>query len=84
MEKSEETFEITLTEGQESKRLVIRPEDTTDGVPVYHCYRSEATGSAIGQLRQEPTGEWVQIWGDLPQDSVKQIGNAITRALNRF
>ena len=76
MEKSEGAFEIAVNEGPDAKRLVIRPEDTTDGVPVYHCYPANGSAS-IGQVRQEPTGEWVLIWGDLPRDTVNQIGAAI-------
>jgi len=77
METSANTFEIVINEGSEMKRLVIRPQDTTDGVPVYDSY--SADGIIISQLRQEPTGEWIQIWGDMPGDSVVQIGKAITR-----
>lgn len=80
MEKSADDFEITINEGADTRLLVIRPEDTTDGVPVYHCYPVNASAS-IGQVRQEPTGEWVQIWGDLPHDTVKQIGAAIARRM---
>ncbi len=75
MEKSEGVFEITIDESSGTKKLAIRPEDTTDGVPVYHCYSAE--GAVISQLRQEPTGEWVQIWGDLSPDSVTETGEAI-------
>jgi len=76
METSAGTFEIMINEGSEMKRLIIRPQDTTDGVPVYHGYSTD--GIIISQLRQEPTGEWIQIWGDMPPDSVVQIGKAIT------
>ena len=74
MEKSEDTFEITLTSRQMDKPVLVRPEQTTDGIPVYHCFLE---GRSISQLRQEPSGEWTQIWGDFSPEVVQQLGNSI-------
>jgi len=73
MEKSDEVFKIRVKEASD-KYLLIRPEETTDGVPVYHCY---SEGISICQLRREPSGEWTQLWGGLSADSVGRIGGAI-------
>ncbi|SEL28834.1 hypothetical protein SAMN05421740_104155 [Parapedobacter koreensis] len=75
MEKSDELFEVRLADGQFGDRpLTIRPEQTTDGVPIYHCYTKE---TSISQLRQETSGEWTQLWGDLQPDTVQRLGEAI-------
>ncbi len=72
METSGENFEVNLGMGT---NLLVRPEQTTDGVPVYHCYTDD---TVISQLRQEPSGEWIQVWGELPRDIVQQLGERIT------
>lgn len=77
MEKSEDVFEIEINEGPRSKRLVVRPAHTTDGIPIYQCHSQD--GTFISELRMETSGEWVQLWGNLPNDSVVRIGEAITR-----
>jgi len=74
MEKSEDTFEITLAGRLMDKPVLVRPEQTTDGIPVYHCFLE---GRSASQLRQEPSGEWTQIWGDFPQEIVQQLGESI-------
>jgi len=76
LKKSEDAFEIEVADDQLAK-LVIRPQHTTDGIPVYHCHLQD--GTSVGELRQEPAGEWVQLWGDLRADSVERIGEAIAR-----
>lgn len=76
MEQSERTFEITENDGLLDGPLLIRPKQTTDGIPIYHCYRD---GVPVSELRQETSGEWVQLWGDLPTDAVAQVGAAIAR-----
>ena len=79
MEKSEDAFEIEVADDRLAERLIIRPQDTTDGIPVYHCHLQD--GTSISELRQEPTGEWIQIWGDLSAGSVTKIGAAIAHHL---
>jgi len=74
MEKSEDTFEIRLAGRLMDKPVLIRPEQTTDGIPVYHCLLE---GRSISQLRQEPSGEWIQIWGDFPPEIIRQLGESI-------
>ena len=75
MKKLEETFEINATDRLKDKQVLVRPEQTTDGIPVYHCF---ADGRSIGQLRRESTGEWTQIWGDLTPELIQQLGDSIT------
>ncbi len=79
MEKSEDAFEIEVTDDQLAEQLVIRPQHTTDGIPIYHCHLQD--GTSIGELRQEPSGEWLQVWGDLPDNTVERIGKAIAQRM---
>ncbi len=75
MEKSAEDFEISLSNGQfANERLLIKPVQTTDGIPIYNCHLE---GKSISQLRQATSGEWVQIWGTLDTDTIQHIGRAI-------
>ncbi len=78
MEKSEEIFKIKVNYGASDKPILVQPEQTTDGVPIYHCY---CDGISIGELRQEASGEWVQLWGDLSAHSLQQVGEAIASHL---
>lgn len=75
MEKTEGVFEIAINEDSAVKHFVVRPEHTTDGVPIYHCYSQD--GILVCELRQETSGEWEQLWGDLSHGVVVQIGRAI-------
>jgi len=77
MEKSEHVFEIEISDGLPSKQVMVRPKHTTDGIPVYQCHLPD--GALICELRRETSGEWVQLWGNLPDDSVTRLGNAIGR-----
>ncbi|MFC7522490.1 hypothetical protein ACFQRK_00930 [Parapedobacter sp. GCM10030251] len=74
MEKSEDTFEIILPGRLTDRPVLVRPEQTTDGIPIYHCFLD---GTSISQLRQEPSGEWVQIWGNFSPEIVQQLGARI-------
>lgn len=76
MEQSGDTFEITLAGRLLDKPVLVRPEQTTDGVPIYHCFLD---GTSISQLRQEPSGEWIQIWGNFSPEIVQQLGASITQ-----
>jgi len=75
MEKSDEIFEVVLDDGQfAGTALIIRPEETTDGIPIYYCY---ADGTAVSELRRETSGKWAQLWGDLSAGTVQRLGAAI-------
>ena len=54
--------------------LQIQPEDTTDGVPYFIC---ETNGVEIARLRRNEHNAWEQIWGDLDERTINNIGKAI-------
>lgn len=78
MKTAEGIFEISMGTGPLRKQLLVRPEQTTDGVSIYHCFLD---GSSISQLRQKTYGEWTQLWGDLSASAVQQVGEAIANHL---
>jgi len=45
--------------------------ETTDGVPYYSCFMGE---TELTQIRNETYGTWEQLWGDLDDKSVANIG----------
>ncbi len=52
----------------------IQPNETTDGAAYYSCI---ADNHMIVQLRLNEHGKWEQIWGDLSQSEINQLGSAI-------
>lgn len=74
MEQAENFFELSIAGQFGGQPVAIEPDETTDGVPLYYCYLN---GTAISQLRHEPGGKWLQIWGDLSPAAVQQVGEAI-------
>lgn len=76
MQPTEQSFELVISGQFDGQPLIVEPHETTDNIPVYHCY---IDGKNISQLRQEPAGKWVQIWGDLSAEIAQQIGEAIAK-----
>lgn len=74
-------FNISVNIGDDSYKaydLQIQPEDTTDGVPYYIC---ETNGIEISRLRRNEHSQWEQIWGDLDDKTVSNIGKAIEKRM---
>ncbi len=67
-------YVIAKIDGEEKQIKVIELE-TTDGVPYYSCFIGE---EEITQLRKETYGKWEQLWGDLPVQTVNNIGEKIS------
>lgn len=77
MEKLEthaENFEIDISLNGSVKTIQVQPEETTDGAEYFKC---NLDGKNITQIRQEKDGTWEQIWGDLNNLDVVNIGKAI-------
>ncbi len=73
LEEHNPEFEITVTLKGESKALRVQPNETSDGVEYYNC--SDGEGQ-ITQVRMDEDG-WHQLWGDLDQEDVDEIGSMI-------
>lgn len=74
MQPTEQSFELLISGLFDGRAITVDPRETTDSIPIYQCY---VDGKNVSELRQEPAGKWVQLWGDLPTDDVQQIGEAI-------
>lgn len=61
---------IARIDGQEKHIKVIQLE-TTDGVPYYSCYIGE---KELTQIRNETYGKWEQLWGNLDDETIQNIG----------
>lgn len=71
---NEEEFEISISLNGSEKRITIKPEQTTDGAEYFTCSESN---SNITQIRAEKDGSWEQIWGDLDNLTIQNLGKAI-------
>jgi len=74
LEENNPGFKITTSLNGENKTITIQPDETSDGVEYYIGLIGE---DQITQLRLDETGGWEQLWGDLNQDEVDEIGEAI-------
>ncbi|MEQ7800376.1 hypothetical protein ABDJ41_11270 [Pedobacter sp. ASV1-7] len=69
-----ENFDINISLNGSMKTIQVEPEETTDGAEYFKC---NVEGKNITQIRQEKDGSWEQIWGDLSNIDVVNIGKAI-------
>ncbi|WP_113662448.1 hypothetical protein [Pedobacter nanyangensis] len=74
MNSSHVDFYIVANINGSEKHIKVITLETTDGVPYYSCYIGE---NEITQLRNEIYGKWEQLWGNLPQETVNDIGEKI-------
>jgi len=71
---AEAPFEIEVSIHSEKRRLTVKTEETTDGAPYYICSDGE---DHVAEVRKETNGQWVQLWGDVDEESIEAIGEAI-------
>ncbi len=73
MENNGRAFSVQArVEGQMQGVLVLTSE-TTDGITFYNC---RIHGNEITQIRKDEQ-MWKQIWGNISQEDVNAIGEAI-------
>ncbi len=65
---------ITVNLNGASQEVEVQPDESSDGVPFYYC---NVNGKRITQIRKDEYNKWEQLWGDLDEASVKNIGEAI-------
>ena len=74
MEASEDTkFTVTINNDGYKEQVEIQYAETTDGIPYYICKMD----GKEAQIRKDD--KWEQLWGDLSQDQVDELGKAITQ-----
>lgn len=73
------SFEIETTIDGIKKKVQVKVEETTDGVPYYVC---SVSGEQISEIRRENDNTWSQLWGDLNEETVKSIGKEIEKFIH--
>ena len=68
-----EAFTLKVIIDNKSVDIKVQPRENSDGVHFYFC---ELNGEKISQLRQE-IKDWQQVWGNLQQHEINQIGRQI-------
>lgn len=77
MEQSEinqEEFDISIVLNGSKQTINVKAKETTDGAEYFQCSQS---GKNITQVRKEKDRSWEQIWGDLDNSTIQEIGKAI-------
>jgi hypothetical protein len=72
--KSNPEFDIEVSVNGAQKTLHIKPKETSDSVEYFICFDGE---SELTQIRLETEGKWEQLWGELSEEDVASIGEAI-------
>jgi hypothetical protein len=67
-------FEIQVNLDGRDQTVLIKPEETSDGVEYYNCMLE---GKQLSEIREDVRGEWEQLWGNLTPAKVNAIGKAI-------
>ncbi|MCH5599412.1 hypothetical protein [Niabella ginsengisoli] len=70
-------FSVQAVVNGQSQEVLVLTSETTDGVTFYNC---RIHGNEITQIRKDDQ-EWKQIWGQIPEEDVKAIGEAIEGSL---
>lgn len=72
-----DSFTLKVIIDNNHVEIDVQPRENSDGVHFYFC---EVKGEKISQLRQEGR-EWQQVWGNLQNHEIKQIGFQIEEHL---
>jgi hypothetical protein len=68
------TIEVSINGQQET--IVAKPQETSDGVEYFECFKGD---EQITQVRKDSGEKWEQMWGELKEEEVDAIGEAITK-----
>lgn len=69
-------FKVPFKAGENNlpaQKVDVHIESSTDDVDTYVCHLN---GERITQLRKD-SGEWKQLWGELDDQKIKQLGEQI-------
>lgn len=67
-------FDIVINLGGQSKTITVKPDETSDGVEYFICKSGD---EQITQIRLDEDQNWEQLWGELSDEEVATIGEAI-------
>ncbi|GAB3421624.1 hypothetical protein [Niabella aquatica] len=66
-------FSVQARVNGQMQEVWVLTSETTDGITFYNC---RVNGNKITQIRKDEQ-IWKQIWGDISEEDVKAIGEAI-------
>ena len=72
-------FTVPFTREGNPYTLQVHTDPSTDDVDTYIC---KLNGERITQLRKD-VGQWKQLWGELNQEEIQQLGEAIDTELTK-
>lgn len=67
-------FEIVINLDGQSKTITVKPDETSDGVEYFICKSGD---EEITQIRRDEDQKWEQLWGNLSDEDVATVGEAI-------
>ena len=69
-------FKIEVSLNGQQRNLHVKPDETSDGIEYFIVFDDE---NELTQIRLESEGKWEQLWGELSEEDVNTIGEAITK-----
>ena len=69
-------FKIEVSLNGQERNLHVKPDETSDGIEYFVVFDDE---NELTQIRLESEGKWEQLWGELSEEDVNTIGEAITK-----
>lgn len=72
-------FSVSLQKNGEVQAINVEIDSSTDDVDTYVCYLN---GNRITQIRKD-SNVWKQLWGELDDSDVKELGDCIDEALTK-
>jgi hypothetical protein len=70
-------FSVSFIRGNNNHTVQVHTEPSTDDADTYICHLN---GERITQVRKD-MGQWKQLWGNLTEPEIQQIGQAIDTEL---
>jgi hypothetical protein len=74
LELNNPEFDIVINLDGQSKTIRVKPDETSDGIEYFVCKSGD---DEITQIRQDEDHKWEQLWGELSDEEVTAIGEAI-------
>ncbi len=69
-------FKIEVSLNGQQRNFHVKPDETSDGIEYFIVFDGE---NELTQIRLESEGKWEQMWGELSEEDVNTIGEAITK-----
>ncbi len=69
-------FLINVEINNVDENLEIKPDETSDGIAIYHCFIAE---EKVCQLRKNEQGNWEQLWGSFDEKIITAVGTEIEK-----